>query len=840
MRRFARSPLVLRHCLPAWLLIAVACGGGGEGGTTAPPVTPPGFSVTLSAATLTVEQGSAGTISASVTRTGSFSGTVEVVAEGLPAGVTATLAPSTIGSGTTSGTLSVSVALTVAPGNYPFTVRARATGLADQTFSASLTVTAKPAIALALTPATDRIPHTGSASFRAVISRVNYTGAVTLAVTGVPSEVTTTITQSADTFTVLVAVGLNAFEGTTALTVTATGTGVSAVSAPYTLVVVPRPASITLSISGNATRTTSAGGPSVAANVIISRIEYLDSVRVAVDGALPAGVSATFAPSPTPGNLVIVTFSTTAQAVPGTYPITLKGSGTGVADARVQVTLVVTPFASLSSITLSRPTVVVAQAGTASTTASIVRSFFTGGVTFEVTGVPAGVTVTLGNNPTGQSSMAITLTVAANATPGTSVATVTASGVGIAPVSTPLTITITLGGQPGNTTFQFCGAAHELPIWVGAQPGSRWQQLLPTAPNTYSVDFGHSGGFAWLTQDTPTQTTLHVLFGTQAELAAEGAQHCLSPSGRSATGSVSGLTGADRGSVSFGSRSVATLTAAAPGFTLTGLPNGARDLVALRTPGAALVPDRILVQRGVNPANGGSFGTLALGGAAAVVPATVTVQGTGPGEQSFASALYQTAAGTLASLGASLPSNTATHTVGSVPTSELVAGDVHGFAAFAGTFSGNVMTDGRSALAWTSANTAPALTLGPVMNTPAVSTFSLQNGIIRPQSRIDRQAAYDKLWVTHYSQASGGVIRNVVMTLSGGYQEILDLPQVTIRAPDLATAAGWQSAWSLQNNILISWTMQAFGWTGDGTMTEPRLAGITILSGFASGSYTPP
>jgi len=106
----------------------------GGDGTTSPPVTPPGFSVSLSATTLTVEQGATGTITATVTRTGSFTGAVEVLVEGLPAGITATLAPSTIGSGTTTGTLSIAVGAAVAAGSYNFIVRARGSGLADQTF----------------------------------------------------------------------------------------------------------------------------------------------------------------------------------------------------------------------------------------------------------------------------------------------------------------------------------------------------------------------------------------------------------------------------------------------------------------------------------------------------------------------------------------------------------------------------------------------------------------------------------------------------------------------------------------------------------------------------------
>jgi uncharacterized membrane protein len=300
---------------------------------------PPGFTVSLSATTLTIEQGATGTINATVTRTGSFTGAVDVSVEGLPAGVTATVTPASIGSGATTGSLAVAVGATVAPGSYNFTVRARATGLSDQTFAASMTVTARPAITIALTPATASVPQAGNSSFTATISRTNFTGAVAVAVTGAPTGVTTTVTQATDVFTVAVAVSLNTPEGSYPLTVTASGTGVANATATYTLVVVPRPASIQLEVNGSATRTVS-GGLAVSTTIIVRRTEFLGEVTLAVDGTLPAGVSANIA-SPTTGNSIVVSLSATAQATPGTYPITLKGTGpgsgcVGAADARGQ------------------------------------------------------------------------------------------------------------------------------------------------------------------------------------------------------------------------------------------------------------------------------------------------------------------------------------------------------------------------------------------------------------------------------------------------------------------------------------------------------------------------
>ena len=842
LRPHMRPHLRLLRAIASLGLAAVAaCGGGGDGGTSPPPPVQ-GFAVSLSASSLSVEQGASGSITATVTRTGGFTGAVEVSAEGLPSGVTATLTPSTIGSGTTTGSLAVAVGASVPAGSYNFTIRAKASGLADQTFTASLTVTAKPTITVSLAPATASISQSGSGTFKATIARTNFTGNVAVAVAGAPTGVTTTVTQSADTFTVAVAVSLNTPEGSYPLTVTASGSGVANATATYTLAVVPRPASIALSVSGSNTLTTSAGGLNVSATIIINRTEYLGDVSLAVSGSLPAGVTATFSPSPTTGNSITATFSTTAQTVAGTYPITLKGSGTGIADATVALSLVVNPVASITSITLSRTSVSIAQGGTGSTSVSIVRSNFTGAVTFAASGLPNGVTADLGVNPTGGNGTSITFSVPANTPQGSSVVTISASGAGIATVSVQMTLTITLGGQTGNTTFQFCGASSELPIWFAAQTGSTWQQVLPSSPNTYSITVGNSAGVAWVTQDAATATTLHIMYGTKDELVAEGAGHCASLGGKTVTGSVAGLGVTDGAVVSFGSRSATAINSFSPNFTLSNIPDGVHDLVAARLPLPGLQADRVIIQRGLNPGNNSSFGTLNFGGASAIttVPRTVNVQGVAGGESVFASATFMTGNGTSVNVGSSLPGSSATPQVNVVPAASVIAGDLHTFTAMAGIVAGSTLTSGRVASLVTSSAASPTVTLGADLNTPTVSTFGLQGGVIRVRTALTIQSQYNAQWLLSYSQSSGGASRNVIVTVSGAYQNLLNGALLGNNMPDFSIVPGWQSTWGLQNNVLISWSVYAYGWSVGSGLSQPTLDGTTIVGAFKSGSYTPP
>ena len=121
--------------------LALACGGGGDGG----PVGNTGsIQLTVSPTTLPIQQGGSGTVSASLTRGGGFSGVVALAVTGLPTGITSTITPAQLTGTTTSATVSVIADATVAPQTYSATVTATAQGVGQATATYQVIVTAPP------------------------------------------------------------------------------------------------------------------------------------------------------------------------------------------------------------------------------------------------------------------------------------------------------------------------------------------------------------------------------------------------------------------------------------------------------------------------------------------------------------------------------------------------------------------------------------------------------------------------------------------------------------------------------------------------------------------------
>ncbi len=226
------------------LFLAASCSsgsptsnGGGGGGSGS-------ISITISGATLTLTQGENGQVNVTLSRSGGFSGSVTLSAQGLPSGVTA--GSSTIGSGSTTGSVQIDVSPTATPGTFTVTLRATGTGVSAATATFTLTINesgggASPSISISLASSTLAITQGQNGQVNASLTRAGgFAGDVTLTAQGLPNGVTAnseSVASGETSGTLQIDVSPTAMPGVYTVTIRAAGTGVSDATAPLTLTV---------------------------------------------------------------------------------------------------------------------------------------------------------------------------------------------------------------------------------------------------------------------------------------------------------------------------------------------------------------------------------------------------------------------------------------------------------------------------------------------------------------------------------------------------------------------------------------------------------------------------
>jgi hypothetical protein len=400
----------------------------------------------LAAATnaLTLNQGGSGTVGLTVTKGGSYTGSIAFSATGLPAGVSAQWSsnPITTASGSSSSeTLTLTAASTATAGSATLVVTAADDGL---TASQSIALKVQAAPALTVTPAATTLSVTAGGSVTDVISLAGnsaYAGAVTLSLTGLPSNVSAswssnpvTLASEAGSSTLTLKATSAATASTATVTLTATGGGLT-VSKQITLQVLPlpvltlTPASTSLSLvqGGSVTDAISLAGNST----------YSGAVALTVTG-LPAGVTASWSSTPVTlaneagaSTLTLKTASTTPAS---TTTITVTASGDGLTVSH-QITLQVQAPPTLT-VTPAATSLSVKQGASVADAISLAgNSSYSGPVTLSVTGLPANVTASWSSSPVTLASEAGSSTLTLNATSAaaaaTTMITVTASGDGL-------------------------------------------------------------------------------------------------------------------------------------------------------------------------------------------------------------------------------------------------------------------------------------------------------------------------------------------------------------------------------------------------------------------------
>ncbi|MCC6928229.1 MAG: hypothetical protein IT359_04465 [Gemmatimonadaceae bacterium] len=441
--RHHRRPTLLTLAVTAAAVLATACGD--DGGNATQPTG--SFTLSIAPVAVSVVQGATQTITATITRVAPFARPVALSFENAQAGITGTFSSDTVAGTATTSTLTIAAAASVAPGDYPVTVRAKATGMSDQTTTATVTVTAAPSFTLAASPDAISIEQGSVSVTLARVTRTGgFTGAIALAVTGLPDSIVAAVATpslAGDSSSVTFTVGTRVAPGPYAAILTASATGLTPRSDTVAITVTKRPGFALALVPDSAHL---AQGQSGSAVVRLTRDStFTAPVALTVD-SLPAGITATLGQTTLTGDTTALALAIGATATPGNYPVVVRGNSSGRPEAVDTLRLTVTAAPPAIALSIARDSLTATQGVDTTFVVHLTRTNFTDSVHFAIAGLPAGITAsapsTVGDSAT------VSLTVTAGATVGTATVTVTASGTGITSRQDTLTLIVVAPPSP--------------------------------------------------------------------------------------------------------------------------------------------------------------------------------------------------------------------------------------------------------------------------------------------------------------------------------------------------------------------------------------------------------
>lgn len=276
----------------------------------------PGFNISPSASTLSLNAGSTGASTITVVQQNGFTGSVAFVATGMPAGVTATWSAA---SSTSMSTLTLAAASSAVAGTSAITITGTS-GTLKSTATISLVV-ATPNFSITASAASMTVNSgANGASTVTVVPQGGFTGSVGFVATGMPTGVTATWSPASTTSksTLTLAAASSAVAGTSVITITGTSGTLKSTASISLAVVAPN-----FGLSLSAATLTLLKGATVTNGVsVVALGGFTGSVSLTASG-LPAGVTAAFSPVSASGASVLtLTAGTTAVAAISTVSVT--------------------------------------------------------------------------------------------------------------------------------------------------------------------------------------------------------------------------------------------------------------------------------------------------------------------------------------------------------------------------------------------------------------------------------------------------------------------------------------------------------------------------------------
>jgi len=425
----------------------------------------PEFTITVSPTTLSLPPNTNPTVTLTVTYVGNLTGSVSLSASGLPSGVSANFAPSSLNASGAS-TVNFTSQASTPTGTYSVLLTGTDGTLVH---SATLALTI-PGTGFTLAPSasTLAIIQGKTATDTITVTDVGgFTGSVTLAASGLPSGVTGAWGTNPTAGSSVLTLTATSTATTGAFTVTITGTSGSTTATTTFTLDVNLATGFTLAASAPTLSITQ--GKTATDTITVTDVGgFTGSVTLTATN-LPSGVTVAYGTNPTNATSVL-TFTATSTATVGAATVTITGTS-GSTKATITIALTVNPSSGFT-LAPSPATLSITQGKTATDTITVTDvNGFTGSVTLAATGLPSGVTVAYGANPTTSTSV-LTFTASATATAGTATVTITGTS-----GSTTATTTIALTVSPSS------GGACEVDYTISPQNSSQFGAAITIKNN---------------------------------------------------------------------------------------------------------------------------------------------------------------------------------------------------------------------------------------------------------------------------------------------------------------------------------------------------------------------
>ena len=565
----------------------------------------PSFSLSASPGGLSVNQGSYGTSTISVTDLYGFTGNVNLSVSGLPSGVTAGW-----GTNPTSGNSVLTLtASSTAPGGTSNLTITGTSGALTETTNLALTV-AVPTFTLSTQQSVSVGQGSSTTSWVYVNSLNGFTGNVTLSLSGLPSGVTAVWGMNPTTGDSSLTLTASSTAPIGQQTVTVTGTSGSLTETTTFVLGVYVP---TFTLSDWGSVNLGRGSSSMTYVYVNPEYGFTGNVTLGVTG-LPSGVTAMWNPNPTSGYSAL-TLTASNSAPIGQYTLTITGT-----SGSVSATTTLSLGVFVPTFTLSAGGLNIGQGSSGTSWVNVFPQYgFTGSVNLAASGLPSGVTASFSPNPTNGSS---TLTLTASSTATTGQYTVTITG--------------TSGSQTATTTFTlgvyvptFTLGAGGTTIGQGTS-GTSWVNVWPQYGFTGSVNLTASGLPTGVTASfSPNPATGSSTMTLTASSTATTGQY---------TVTITGTSGSQTATTTFSlGVYVPTFTLWGPGSLNIGQGTSGTSWVSVNpqygftgsvTLTTSTLPSGVTASFSPNPATGYSTMTLTASSTAATGQYNITITGT--------------------------------------------------------------------------------------------------------------------------------------------------------------------------------------------------------------------